>query len=92
MPTEQHRKSYWKLREKVNSEQLPWGEIQTVHHVGECIYPFVVDDYRLVKAELFGGGIIRVELKLDKVGQKAINAQSLEIDRLVHFSGGWRSA
>ena len=58
MPTEQHRRSYWKLREKVNSEQRPWGEIRAVHHVGGRICPFVVDDYRLVKAELVGGGII----------------------------------
>jgi hypothetical protein len=55
---EQHRRSYWKLREKVNSEQLPWEEICTIYHVGERICPFVVDDYRLVKAEMVGAGII----------------------------------
>jgi hypothetical protein len=54
--------------------------VGTVHHVGERICPFVVVNYRLVKAELVGGGIIRVAFKLDEVGQKAINAQSLEID------------
>jgi hypothetical protein len=73
-PTEQPRRSYWKLREKVNSEQLLWGEICTVHHVGERICPFDVDDYLLVKAEMVGGGIIGVEFKLDEVSQKAINA------------------
>jgi hypothetical protein len=58
MLTEQHRRSYWKLREKVNSEQLPWREIRTVHHVGGRICPFDIDDYYLVKAELVDGGII----------------------------------
>jgi hypothetical protein len=46
------------LLETEGAKQLPRGEIRTVHHVGERICSFVVDDYRLIKAELVGGGII----------------------------------
>ena len=66
--TEQHRRFYWKLMEMVNSESVPFREyVHTIHHVGECAWPFVVDNYSLVKTELEGDRIVRVESELDKV-------------------------
>jgi len=62
--------------------------MQTVDHVEQSPGPLVVDRYRLVKTELYGGGIIRVESKLGEIGQKAVNAQSRKVECLVHFGGG----
>jgi hypothetical protein len=67
---------------------LPWRTAQTVDHIEECSRPLVVDQYHLVKTELFGGGIIRVEFKLVEIGQKAVNAQSREVELAILFGGG----
>jgi len=89
MPTEQHRRSYW--RKSTLNNCLGEKYRPSINSENKSLL-FFGDNYRLVKAELVGGGIIWVEFKLDEVGQKTINVQSLEIDWLVHFSGGWRSA
>jgi hypothetical protein len=52
-----------------------------------CVSPPVIGQYPLVKTELFGGGIIRVEFKLSEIGQKAANAQSREVELVILFGG-----
>jgi len=64
---------------------LLWRNARAVDHIGECHGPPVVDQYGLVKRELFDGGIIRVEFELGEIGQKAINAQSREVELVILF-------
>jgi hypothetical protein len=60
---------------------------RTVDHIRECHGPPVVDQYALVKTEFFGGGIIRVKFELGEIGQKAVNAQSREVESVILFGG-----
>ena len=45
----------------------------TIDHVGERIDSRGVGKYGLIETELFNSGIIRVELILGSISQKAVN-------------------
>lgn len=73
----------------VNCDLCKQRKVHTWDHVSECHISRDVHNQCLVECKCFRKRIVRVKMKVDEVGKKAIYAQICKIHFLVCFGSRW---